>query len=219
MLDVKHEISAVIFDLGGVILDLDIPRYRRLMAEAIGRPDIGDPFTAKPPQFFYDLERGQISPDEFLAAAEAHAEEQGSFDAQKFIHAFNSIVGGVTEARLEFLDSLKGRFKLCVLSNTNALHTKAFEPMFEQLRPGRPIGSYFDQVFYSHEVGHRKPEREAYEAVLRQAKLRPESTLFIDDLAENIASAEALGIRGHHLTGELLADEELMALLSVRPSG
>lgn len=210
-------LKAIIFDLGGVILDLDIATYRTAMSAAIGKPDIGNPFHAEAPQFFYDLERGKISPDEFVAAAKAHAADSHhhAIDEAQFLSAFNSIVGGVPPHRLDFLDCLKGKFKLYVLSNTNALHAAYFEPMFEALRPGRPIASYFDEVFYSHELGERKPDRACYDKVLAKTGLVPAETLFIDDLAANIEAANALGIRGHHLTGELTEDAELRELLGL----
>lgn len=209
--------TAIIFDLGGVILDLDVVTYRQAMSAAIGKDDIGDPFHAKAPAFFYDLERGQISPDEFVAAATAHAAEHHghALNEAQFLSAFNSIVGGVPRHRLEFIDSLRERYKLFVLSNTNALHAAHFEPMFEALSPGRPISSYFDEVYYSHELGERKPDRAVYDKVLAKAGLKPAEAVFIDDLAMNIDAANALGIRGHHLTGELVDDRELRALLGL----
>lgn len=207
--------DAIIFDLGGVILDLDIAGYRSQMAAAIGYPELGNPMTAKAPQFFYDLERGLITKDQFVAAAKAHAmaERQFAVDEQTFLAAFNSICKGVVPARLDFLMQLRQRYRLFLLSNTNALHAAAFEPMFTAINPERPIASYFDQVFYSHELNERKPDKAAYEAVLARAQLTPEKTVFVDDLEANIIAANALGIRGHHLTGELLDDGELKALL------
>lgn len=210
-------LKAIIFDLGGVILDLDIATYRTAMSAAIGKPDIGNPFHTEAPQFFYDLERGQINPDEFVAAAKAHAagSHDHEIDEAEFLTAFNSIVGGVPRHRLDFVDDLRDRFQLYLLSNTNALHAAYFEPMFEAQRPGRPIASYFDEVFYSHELGERKPDRSCYDKVLAKTGLVPAETLFIDDLAANIKAANALGIRGHHLTGELTEDTELRRLLGL----
>lgn len=211
-------IQTIIFDLGGVILDLDIPGYRAAMSAALGGRDMGDPFRSKPPQFFYDLERGKISPDQFVTAARDFAQSDNGheLDEGQFLSAFNRILGGVPEARLAFLDSLKDQFDLYLLSNTNAIHAQAFEPLFLGSKAQRPITSYFHEVFYSHELGERKPDRAIYEAVIAKAGLRtPETALFIDDLAENIEAAKASGLQGHHLTGELLTDAPLRERLGL----
>lgn len=216
------QLTTVIFDLGGVILNLDIPRYRSLMGKALGTSDLGDPFASKPPQFFYDLERGQITPEQFISAAKTHfgihSSGKSEFSEEQFVQAFNSIIGTLPKERLDFLTELKKNYSLYLLSNTNALHQQAFEPMFTAIDPNKPIHSYFDDVFYSHELGERKPDLATYEAVLTKTGTVPEKTLFVDDLKDNIDHAAKLGIQGHHLTGDLLADKALASRLSV-PSG
>lgn len=213
------QLTTVIFDLGGVILDLDIPRYRSLMGKALGTGDLGDPFASKPPQFFYDLERGQITTDQFIAAAKAHS-GRSDFSEEQFVAAFNSIIGKLPKERLSFLASLAKTYTLYLLSNTNAIHQQAFEPMFTAIDPNRSIYSYFDQVFYSHQLHERKPDLAIYEAVLAKTGAVPAQTLFVDDLKDNIDRAGELGIQGHHLTGDLLADKALATRLSGEtPSG
>jgi len=86
-----------------------------------------------------------------------------------------------------------------LLSNTNALHVPYFVSLLKTQHGFEEMESLFEKVYYSHELGMRKPDRAIYEFVLRDAGIVPEETLFIDDREENILAARELGIAGHQL--------------------
>ena len=88
------------------------------------------------------------------------------------------------------LAELKKRYPLYLLSNTNAMH-------FDHIRKTYPhLFRHFRIAFPSHRVGHRKPDRQIYDAVLARIGLRPEDTIFIDDSPKFIEGAKKVGIHG-----------------------
>lgn len=111
----------------------------------------------------------------------------------------------VHTAVLPRVESLAGRVKLLLLSNTNALHVA-------YLRPHLPVLQRFDAVLMSCEVGHVKPEPAFYRLALERAGCAPHEAAFFDDLPEFVEAANALGIRGHLFTDAPTFDAQLKAL-------
>ena len=195
-----HHISTIIFDLGGVILDLDMPKSLGLFARysGVGTDTIMKGFTrAAWPRAF---EKGEI------AAADFRAEVRKSLNAglsdDQIDAAWNAMLGELPLARLELLAKLRPQYQLLVLSNTNAIHVAAFDKIVAKVTGGNKIDDYVDKVYYSHELGMRKPEAGIYQRVIRENSLQPEATLFIDDMKENITSAADLGLQTIHLTNQ-----------------
>ena len=96
-------------------------------------------------------------------------------------------------------------YLLYMISNTNDLH-------FEYICKHFPIASHFNGYFPSHVVGHRKPDQAMFEHVIREIKLRPEETVFVDDIAEFVESAKHLGIYGIQFTTREALEAELRHL-------
>lgn len=111
----------------------------------------------------------------------------------------------VHSAVLPSVESLVGRVKLLLLSNTNALHVA-------YLRPLLPLLQRFDAVLLSCEVGHVKPEPAFYQLALERAGCAPHEAAFFDDMSEFVEAANALGIRGHLFTDAPAFDAQLKAL-------
>ncbi|MGZ3460760.1 MAG: HAD family hydrolase [Archangium sp.] len=111
----------------------------------------------------------------------------------------------VHEAVLPRVETLVGRVKLVLLSNTNVLHA-AF------LRPKLPVLERFDGLVLSCEVGLVKPEPAIYQEALRRAGCDPQEAAFFDDLPEFVQAASALGLRGHLFTTAEAFDAQLAAL-------
>ena len=188
--------KALILDLGGVILDLDFPKMLEAFAK-LGIPDFQQQFNLeKQGQIFQKQELGQLPDAEFFAAIR-QLSSQNPTDAQ-ITAAWCDMLTDFKPERLKVLEKLSQTFDLYLFSNTNALHAKHFEANCLKIA-GQPIGHYFKQVFYSHELQLRKPTVEAFQAVLDLAKLEPASTLFIDDNAANIAGAQQAGLKTYHL--------------------
>lgn len=187
-------IKAIIFDLGGVLLDLDRDRCIRNF-HSLGVNGI-EKFLNDylPAGFLLQLEKGKISPEEFR-------NEIRKFTPQKLTdeqidEAFCSFLVDIPSGRLQLLLDLRKRFKLYLLSNTNAIHMDYCKKNFFQWK-GHQLEDFFDKCFFSYELGLTKPDPEIFKVVLQEAKLQPHECLFLDDGIINIEEASKLGIQTH----------------------
>lgn len=103
---------------------------------------------------------------------------------------------GIPEYKLELLLTLRKKYRLYLLSNTNDLHWNVCIPKFEYR--GLRVGDFFTHVFLSYQMHQAKPDIVIFQTVLKEAKLLPEETLFIDDSLENCRAAASLGINVFH---------------------
>ncbi len=191
---VLKRIDTIVFDFGNVLFDLDIPRWQRAMERILAYPPILD--WSKVPTYstFIAYETGKITEEEFVYILQQLAPDFWEYG--EIIQAWNSIFIGMQKSTLELLANLKEEYRLYLLSNINHTHYRfALDYIRDHL--GEPNwSSYFDRCFYSHRIGLRKPDEEVYIYLIEQAKLNPTTTLFIDDLKENVFAAESLGIVG-----------------------
>ncbi|WP_341842219.1 HAD family phosphatase [Chitinophaga caseinilytica] len=190
-------IRHIIFDLGGVILNIDISLTARAF-ESLGLDNFGKHYSqAHVSTLFNDLETGRVSEQEFVDKMKSVLPE-GTTD-QQVIDAWNALLLDYPVARLQLLQQLRNHYDLFLLSNTNAIHMKAFNKILERERGIPSLAAFFDKTYYSHLMGCRKPEPEAWQMVLDENGLKPEHTLFIDDTLPNVEAARALGIQSVHL--------------------
>jgi putative hydrolase of the HAD superfamily len=190
-------VTTLLFDLGQVIINLDFNATESAFKNIFG-PDyqlLKQRSTVE--EVFERYETGHISEADFLQALQALTEKQ--LDSSLLIQAWNAMLLDIPQPRLQMLDILRKRYKVMLLSNTNATH---LDHVYRYLKTTYNISAwedqYFDHAYYSHLMGLRKPHREIYEAVLNDHQLRPEQVLFIDDNADNITGANALGIKTLH---------------------
>ena len=94
-----------------------------------------------------------------------------------------------------------------LLSNTNTIHQQAFNKIFENTVGEGSFNSFFDKAYYSHEIGLRKPNADAYQYILQENNLQPYETLFIDDTPGNIEGAKAVGMPTILLTKEMKIED------------
>ena len=144
--------------------------------------------------FFDGLETGKLSPADFRrqlrAALEVEADD-AALDA-----AWSAMLGPPRQAALSLLAGLRNERQLFLLSNTNLIHLE----LLRQRHGGSlPWEAHLHQSYYSCDIGARKPTMQAFETVLEAHNLAPHTTLFVDDLAANIAAAEKLDLRTLHL--------------------
>jgi len=193
----------LIFDFGNVLFDLDLAAIPREMRRLFGEHAESVRSQLKADQVLRRYETGHISTAELLDAFGRAAPVP--VDPAEVVTAWNAILLQMPAERLQLLEQLRSRYRLFMLSNINDLHATWIDHyLHHQLglvnphpeRQGGALLRYFDQVYYSHQIGRRKPDTSTYEWVLADAGLRPEESAFIDDLPENIAGAEAVGIRG-----------------------
>lgn len=185
----------LIFDLGGVLFDINYQepgkRFQALgmqgLKDLFFNPDANNPFHA--------YERGHISSEEFAGHLLRFAPE--SVHIHHIQDAWNSILTELPLHRIQMLRELKHKHRLFLFSNINDWHLTAYR---QQLPiPYTEFESFFEAVYYSCKIGHRKPDPEGFQHILRQHQLNPEETAFIDDLQENAQGASQVGIQGWHL--------------------
>jgi putative hydrolase of the HAD superfamily len=194
---ITNGISNIIFDLGGVILDIDFAKTSQAF-KALGIEDFDELFTqfhANP--LFTSLESGKITPAEFVEALAGYTGKK--FTEEQVIEAWNAILVSFPPHRIELLKRLKTQYRTFLLSNTNEIHVKRFLEMYVETIGEGSLEDCFEKIYYSHDIGFRKPNKEAYEFVLNENGLKPEETLFIDDTLPNIEAANELGIKTVHL--------------------
>ena len=209
----------LLFDFGGVIINIDYGRTLEAM-RALSRVGTSIEFTqAAQAALFDDLETGRITPEVFRQGLRTHYDLAHATDAE-LDAAWNAMLLDVPLARLDYLRELRRQgYRTALLSNTNSIHIQVINEMLRReygLENG--IGDVIDRVFYSQEVGLRKPGREIFEYVLRELNWRPEETLFVEDSIQHIRTAEALGIRTLFLAPPLTLTEALPAALRAFPA-
>lgn len=193
-----QNIENLIFDLGGVILTLDMPRAERAFTD-LGVKDYNTLFrSGNVSSFFKDYEVGAITDAEFLDALRNLA--QLPLTDQQLTAAWNAMLGYFPPERIDLLNRLKGRYRLFLFSNTNALHLATFREMYTAAFDGRSFDALFEKAYYSHLLQMRKPDKAAYEQIIRENQLNPSKTLFIDDSALNIEGAESAGLKAIQIT-------------------
>lgn len=192
---IKH----IIFDLGGVILNIDYQRTIDAFV-ALGIDDFDAMYSQAAQSNLFDaLETGRSTPQEFRDGLRAFL-PKGTTDVQ-IDQAWNALLEDLPAERLQLLDACKQRYGTYLLSNTNSIHYVQYIADLEAVHGLPDMDGLFNKVFLSHEVHLRKPDAEIFELVLRDQGIRAEETLFIDDSIQHIEGAREVGIRAHHLTG------------------
>lgn len=180
----KIVIRAILFDLGNVLVHFDAKKAVRAFAKECKLPVLSVlmHFFTSPIERAYT--RGEISSYEFYRHAQ---KELGiRLNYRDFTHCWNDIFWE-NKGMDQLLRRLKKKYPLYLISNTNALHFTHIKKQYKILR-------HFRKVFPSHEVGHRKPERQIYLKVLKAIRFKPEETLFIDDMPEFVRGARRVGM-------------------------
>ena len=196
----KTMIRNIIFDMGGVLLDLDRQRCVDSFA-AIGYPQAEQMLSNYAQTgIFGDLERGRVTPAEFYD----HIRRETGRDTSDsdIARALNSFIVGMPEYKLQMLSDLRGRFGIYMLSNTNAIMIPYIRETWFTLH-GLTFDDYFDRAFLSYEMGEIKPAESIFLDMIEQGGLTPSECLFIDDGPSNIDTASRLGFHTY-----LAADHE-----------
>ena len=180
-------VQALLFDLGGVVIDIDFERAFRgwQSISQLSFNEIKLAFMVDAP--YEKHERGEIAAAEYFGHLRAALELQGS-DAQK-AEGWNSIFVREISETVEMIRSIRDLVPCYAFTNKNPTHQVAWTTM----APG--VVQSFDRVFTSHEIGLRKPEKRAFEHIAASIGVPPPSILFFDDLLENVDGARAAGLK------------------------
>lgn len=193
----------IIFDLGGVLINLDYTITSRKFHE-FGFEDFEKMYSQfRADRFFTKLETGEISEEEFCQTlVDAHG---GGISRQQILEAWNGMLLDWRKASLYFLESLSSKYQLFLLSNTNAIHSAKFHQSLKAETGRDNIDCLFTKAYYSHIVNLRKPDADIFKYILKDAGIEATETLFVDDSANNIETAGKMGFRTHLLkSGELI---------------
>lgn len=188
----------IIFDLGGVIINLDYGATIREFSKLCQR-DMKESYSQKKQApIFDDLETGKISPEEFRTGFK----QLFNFEAsdEEIDAAWNALLLDFPKERLDLIQQIGTQKRIFLLSNTNAIHKIAFEKILHDSLDIPSLSSFFEKTYYSHEMGDRKPNASIFERVLDENQLDPAKTLFIDDSIQHIEGAKKVGLNTCHLT-------------------
>ena len=187
----KGNIKAIIFDMGGVIVDLDIEDCKRAFKEYLGYyriDELIDPCHQK--GIYGDLEEGKISGDEFRRIV-LQDSDPGAL-AENVDKAMWHILTGISPYKVEMLKKLSESYDLYLLSNNNPVCLPRAKAIFEDA--GIPLEKIFRKCFYSFEMKALKPSESFYKAVVREIDIPAEQMFFIDDSQKNVDGAIAAGL-------------------------
>ena len=187
----KGNIKAIIFDMGGVIVDLDIEDCKRAFKEYLGYyriDELIDPCHQK--GIYGDLEEGKISGDEFRRIV-LQDSDPGAL-AENVDKAMWHILTGISPYKVEMLKRLSESYDLYLLSNNNPVCLPRAKAIFGGA--GIPLEKIFRRCFYSFEMKALKPSETFYKAVVREIGIPAEQMFFIDDSQKNVDGAIAAGL-------------------------
>lgn len=182
-------VKNIIFDLGGVILNIEyqltIDEFKKL-----GIDNFEDIFSQyKQSVLSDDFEIGRISVLEFHEGIKKISGVDFTFQESK--NAWNALLLDLPKARIHLLKKLAQNYRLFLFSNTNETHYNQFVSQVSD-----EFDSIFEKTYYSHLFGKRKPNKDAFQTILKENNLQASETLFVDDSIQHIKSAESLGILG-----------------------
>jgi len=192
----KEPIRNILFDLGGVILDIDVNATLSRFLE-LGFPAslLRYPMNMDT-DLFFKYETGRIGTAEFRhEIRRASGVEVADKDLDD---AWNAMIVKVPVDRTRLITRLKERYTLYMLSNTSPLHAPVFEKMYFEAA-GVPMEEVFEKIYYSYRIGSHKPDHAAWEYVIKDAGISPSETLFIDDNIHNVKASQELGFQAIHI--------------------
>ena len=191
-------VKNIIFDLGGVLLNLDVPKTSEAF-KVLGLTHIDELFRIGfATSYFRDYEMGTISDEVFIQKAQQDS-APGTTAAQ-IITAWNDMLLDFPAERVEFLKQLQSKYKLYLFSNTNQIHLLHFHKAYHEVY-GNNMDDLFIKAYYSHLIKLRKPDVAAFEYVIKDSGVHAAETLFIDDALINVEGALKAGLQAIHLTG------------------
>ena len=194
-------IDTIIFDFGDIFINLD----KQATIDGLQRLGLTS-WNEDLDQLNISFEKGEISRDNFLLGIQKHIPNAS---IEEILVAWNAVLLDFPLYRLEFLQLLSQKYRLFLLSNTDSIHINHFE----QREGASFFGAFyqcFEKVYFSYEMGMRKPDAEIYTTLIRQHKLSPKYTLFVDDKKDNTDAAKALGLNVWNLQ---VGQEDVIELL------
>jgi epoxide hydrolase-like predicted phosphatase len=187
-----QNIQTLIFDLGGVIINLKteqewleedlLPNFQPEKLQSLQQQ-----------QYFQQFETGNVSVPDFTQQLKEIAVNK-NITEEEVVHHWNGILKDIPKHRVDVLKQLSKKYKLILLSNTNHIHMDFIRNYMVAEFGEDILQENFHTCYYSQEIGLRKPHKEIYEFVLQQQGITASESLFLDDKPENLSEPEKLGI-------------------------
>ncbi len=192
------DIKNIIFDFGGVILDID----PQLTIDEFIKLGFNDFEKLNTPAFTEEIlgkfERGILTPEVFRDKLRTFLDID--ITDQQIDDAWNALLFDIPGIRIDIIEQVKNNYQIFLLSNSNEIHYDLYVRDL-QLRFGYgEFDKLFDKAYFSFDLHLLKPNPEIYEFVINQHGLDPKTTLFIDDKSKNIKAAQKLGLKTYQLT-------------------
>lgn len=194
------EIKNIIFDYGNVIFSIDFKLTQDAFTQ-LGIPNVQSFFSHLQHNTLFDeFEQGNISADEFRKGIRRISDRPDLSD-QQIDDAWNTLLIGIPQGNHDLLIKVKKYYRTFLLSNTNEIHyTWIMKYLQEQFGFNNGNQDLFEKDYYSHLLRMRKPNRNIFEHILKENKLNPAETLFIDDSPQHLKAASEVGIQTYLMT-------------------
>ena len=198
------KLNTVIFDLGNVIINLDIPATDRAFKKLMGDNFDSAMAELNKKNTFQEYEKGNISTKSFIEAISLASKIT---EEQAIKNAWNAMLLDIPQKRFELLNEVKKKYRTFCLSNTNELHIDFIYKQLVRENNLPNLNSFFEKVYLSHEMGMRKPDEEIFSKVIDENQLNPSLCLFIDDTAGHLEGAKKTGLNTLHLSNGLTIEQ------------
>jgi len=209
-MEILNGVKNIIFDLGGVLLNIDPPKtieaFNRLGMDQL----IGDKGLSYDHDIFYLMEQGKVTPEEFRNGVRQLISAKVTDD--QIDAAWTAMLLDFPANRVELVKNLRNKYKIYLFSNTNAIHVAKYQANFKS-QHGFDVSSLFEIDFYSNEIGYRKPSPESFQEIIRLSEINPEESIFIDDSLPNVEAAIGCGLKGYWLEPGQKIEEEFQKFL------
>jgi glucose-1-phosphatase len=191
------KIKNIIFDLGGVLLNLDIGRTDAAFAALVGSREVFRKLYTRliEERFLEDFETNAVDAETFTKKMQQI--NPHSVTTTQVHTAWSAMLLDFPPQRLQLLQQLRqAGYQLYLLSNINTIHLRDVYEIIKNTHglSAEDFDALFDKTYYSHLIGRRKPNTETYQYVIEHAELRPEETIFFDDNPQNILGAQQAGL-------------------------
>ena len=177
-------IHTIIFDFGDIFINLD----KQATVEGLKKLGLSE-WNEDLNQLNLQFEKGEIPQEDFLLGIQKHIPNASLVE---ILEAWNAILLDFPLYRLEFLQKLSKKYRLFLLSNTDSIHIETFEQE-TGISFYSDFYQCFEKVYFSFEIGMRKPDAEIFNYLIQKHELSVKNTLFVDDKKENTDAALSLG--------------------------
>ncbi|MBN1182505.1 MAG: HAD family phosphatase [Bacteroidales bacterium] len=191
----------IIFDLGGVILNLN-PQATIDRFKDTGMDNVEEFYSLTyHADFILDFETGKITTDDFRRRIREISKIPITDDQIDF--AWSGMLLDIPKERVNLLLKLNETYRIFLLSNTNPIHIHYFNERVKKDHGVEGLEALFEKCYYSSDIGYRKPNAKAFQFVLDKEGIKPEETLFVDDILYNIEAAVRLSLKTLHVSEDI----------------